>query len=56
MHKKSLKKWNRIENVMAAQNRGVKNSKNKSLNVTKANSQTPTKFLVCWFIVVKVQR
>jgi hypothetical protein len=41
---------------MALQNRGVKNSKNKSPNVTKASSQTPTKFLVCYFIVVRVQR
>jgi hypothetical protein len=41
---------------MALQNRGVKNSKNKPPNVTKANFQTPTKFLVCWFVVVIVQR
>jgi hypothetical protein len=41
---------------MAPQNRGVKNSKNKSPNATKADSQTPTKFLVCCFVVVKLQR
>jgi hypothetical protein len=39
---------------MNPQNRGVKNSKNKTLNVIKAGSQTPTKFLVCYFVVVRV--
>jgi hypothetical protein len=39
---------------MAPQNKRVKNLKNKSPNVTKASSQTPTKFLVCFFIVVRV--
>ncbi len=34
---------------------GVKNSKNKPLNVTKANSW-PKKFLVCWSVVIEVQR
>jgi hypothetical protein len=41
---------------MALQNKEVKNSKNKPPNVTKANSQTPTKFLVGFFIIVRVQR
>ncbi len=35
---------------------GVKNSKNKPPNATKAGSQTPTKFLVCCFVVVRIQR
>jgi hypothetical protein len=34
---------------MAPQNRKVKTSKNKPPNVTKADSQTPTKFLICFF-------
>ncbi len=38
---------------MAPQNRGVNNSKNEPPNVTKAGFQTPTKFLVCCFVVVK---
>jgi hypothetical protein len=41
---------------MAPQNRGVKNSKNKPPNATKAGSQTPTKFLICCFFVAKVER
>jgi hypothetical protein len=41
---------------MALKVKGVKNSKNKPPNGTKANSQTPTKFLVCYFFVIKVQR
>jgi hypothetical protein len=41
---------------MALQNKGVNNSKNKSLNIRKASSQTPTKFLICFFVVVKVQK
>jgi hypothetical protein len=41
---------------MASQNRGVKNSKNKPPNVIKVVSQTPTKFLVFCFVVVKVQK
>jgi hypothetical protein len=32
----------------------VKNSKNKPPNVTKVDSQTPTKFLICCFVVIKV--
>jgi hypothetical protein len=41
---------------MAPQNRGVKNSKNKTPNTIKASSQTPKKFLICCFVVVRVQR
>jgi hypothetical protein len=41
---------------MAPQNRKVKNSKNKPPNVTKAHSQTPIKFLVCCFIIVRVPK
>jgi hypothetical protein len=41
---------------MVPQNRRVMNSKNKPPNATKAGSQTPTKFLICCFVVVKIQR
>jgi hypothetical protein len=41
---------------MAPQNRGVKNLKKKLPNATKVGSQTPTKFLVCCFFIVRVQR
>jgi hypothetical protein len=41
---------------MALQKKRVKNSKNKPPNVTKAHSQTPIKFLVCCFIVVRIQK
>ncbi len=41
---------------MAPQNRGVGNLENKPPNVTKADSDTPTKLFICCFIVVKVQR
>jgi hypothetical protein len=40
---------------MALQNNGVKNSKNKPPNATKAGSQTPKKFLTC-FVVVRIPR
>jgi hypothetical protein len=40
---------------MAPQNIKVKILKNKPPNATKANSQTPIKFLVCCFVVVRVQ-
>ncbi len=53
---KNRKKWNKIEKVMAFQNRGVINSKNKPPNATKAGPQTPTKILICLFDVVKFQR
>jgi len=36
--------------------KGVKNSKKKSPNTTKANSQTPKKILVCYFVVIKVKK
>jgi hypothetical protein len=35
---------------------GIKNSKNKPLNATKANSQTPKKILVCYSIAIKIQK
>ncbi len=35
--------------------KGGQNSKNKPLNITKANSQTPKKFLVCCYVTIKVQ-
>jgi hypothetical protein len=41
---------------MAPQNKRVKNSKNKPPNVIKASSQTPTKFLVFYFVVAKFLR
>jgi hypothetical protein len=41
---------------MAFQNRGVKNLKNKPPNAAKANSQTPKKFFICCFVVVRVPR
>jgi hypothetical protein len=41
---------------MTPQNRRVKNSKKKPLNATKADSQTPTKYLICCFVVVIVHR
>jgi hypothetical protein len=37
-------------------NKKVNNSKNKPLNATKASSQTPVTFLVCCFVVVRVQK
>jgi hypothetical protein len=36
--------------------RGSRTKKNKPSNATKANSQTPTKFLVCCFVVIRVQK
>jgi hypothetical protein len=41
---------------MAPQNRRVNNSKNKPPNATKAGSQTPKKFLVHCFVVIKVPK
>jgi hypothetical protein len=35
--------------------KGVKNSENKSSNATKVDSQTPTKFLVCCFVAIRIQ-
>jgi hypothetical protein len=47
---------NRIEKVMAPQNKGGKNSKKQTTNATKASSQTPHNILVCCIIAIKVQR
>jgi hypothetical protein len=41
---------------MAPQSRGGQEFKKKPPNVTKTGSQTPTKFLVCCSITIKVQR
>jgi hypothetical protein len=42
---------------MARQSRGDQIfKKNKPPNATKVDSQTPTKFLACFFVVIKVQR
>jgi hypothetical protein len=42
---------------MALQSKGGQEfKKNKPLNATKAGSQTPTKFLICCFVTIKVQR
>jgi hypothetical protein len=46
-------KWNKIEKIIAPQNRGVKNSKNKPPNAIKAGSQTPTKFFVCFLLLLQ---
>jgi len=53
---KNHQKWNRIEKNMALQNRGVKNSKNKPPNVTKASSETLKKKFICCFLVVRVPK
>ncbi len=42
--------------VMAPQSKGGQKLKKKPSNTTKANSQTCKKFLVCCFVVTKVQR
>jgi hypothetical protein len=36
--------------------KGVKNSKKKPWNTTKAGSQRPKKFLVCCSVAIRVQR
>jgi len=41
---------------MTPQNKGGQEFKNKSPNAIKAGSQTPTQFLICCYVVVKVQR
>ncbi len=41
---------------MAPQNIWVNNSKNKPPNATKASSQTPKNFIVCSFVVIKLQK
>jgi len=40
---------------MAFQSRGGQELKKKPLNAVKSGSQTPTKFLVCCFVAIKVQ-
>jgi hypothetical protein len=50
-------KWNKIEKFMAPQNKKVKNSKkNKPPNATNVGFQTLTKFLLCFSIVIRIQR
>jgi hypothetical protein len=45
-HIKNCQKYNKIEKVTAPQSRKGQNfQKNKAMNVTKANSQTPIYFL-----------
>ncbi len=41
---------------MATQKKRSITQKNKPPNVTKANPQTPKKFLKCCYVVIKVQR
>jgi hypothetical protein len=42
---------------MAPQNRGgQKLKKKKPLNAIKISSQTPTKFLVCYYVTIKVPK
>jgi hypothetical protein len=51
---KNHQKHNKVEKVMAPQNRGGQNLKKKPSNATKASSQTPKIKFVCCFIVIKV--
>jgi hypothetical protein len=45
------------EKVIAPENkRGWNLKKNKAPNTTKADSQTPKKFIVCCSVAIKVQR
>ncbi len=42
---------------MAPQSKGGKKTqKNKPANATKANSQTPKKLLVCYFLVIRIKK
>jgi hypothetical protein len=41
---------------MAPQSKRGEELKKKPPNVTKASSQTPTKVLTCYYVVIKVQR
>jgi hypothetical protein len=42
---------------MVTQSKGDQEfKKTKPPNATKASSQAPTKFLICCFVVIKVQR
>jgi hypothetical protein len=36
--------------------KGIKNSKNRPPNVIKVGSQTLAKFLICCFVVIRVQK
>jgi len=45
-----------LKKIWPLKEEGVKNSKTKSPNVIKTGSQTPTKFLVCCYVAIKVQR
>jgi hypothetical protein len=45
-----------LKKLWPVEEKEVKNSKEKTLNATKIGFQTPTKFLVCCYIVIKVQR
>jgi hypothetical protein len=47
---------NRIDKVMAPQNKRGKNSKKQTTIATKASSQTPNNILFCCFIAITIQR
>jgi hypothetical protein len=51
---KIVKNGIKLRELWAPKVKGVKNSKKIPLNGTKASSQTPKKFLVCYSIVIKV--
>jgi hypothetical protein len=54
---KNRKKGSRFEKVMIPQSRESKTQKNKSLNTTTmVGSQSPKKFFVSCFVVIRVQR
>jgi hypothetical protein len=54
---KNHQKWNEIEKIMAFQSkRGSKTQKNKPPTTKKVGSQTPTKFLVCCYVAIRVSR
>jgi hypothetical protein len=45
-----------MEKVMTPQNRGVKNSTKQTIKSYKADSQSPKKFFICCFVVIRVQK
>jgi hypothetical protein len=45
----------KIEKLMAPQNRGQEFEKNIPLNVTKAGSWTPKKFIICGLLLSEFQ-